>query len=152
MQRLSASLLLVSLFAALLGGCAQTHPLQPPAASVQQLRVGADGEWGIVLRIQNQSFAAMHVTNVRVELRVAAQLAGTLDASPALDIPPLSADVVEMRLKPAAAAAAALNGQSVAYALAGEMRVGKKAEHTTTMPLESKGWLSPVPGLSGVYR
>ncbi|GAP66102.1 hypothetical protein MBSD_n1404 [Mizugakiibacter sediminis] len=152
MTRLIASLLSVAFLAVLLAGCAETRPLQPPAASVQQLRVEGDGDWNIVLRVQNQSFAAMHVGNVRVELRVAGQLAGTLDASPALDIPPLSADVVEMRLRPAAGAAATLKGESVAYALAGEIRVGKTDRHTTTMPLQSKGWLSPVPGLAGVYR
>ncbi|HEX7113423.1 MAG TPA: LEA type 2 family protein [Mizugakiibacter sp.] len=152
MSRLFASLLSVAFLLALLAGCAETHPLQPPAASVQQLRVDPDGDWNIVLRVQNQSFAAMHVGNVRVELRVAGQLAGTLDASPALDIPPLSADVVEMRLRPAADAATTLKGESVAYALAGDIRVGKNDKHITTMPLTSKGWLSPVPGLAGVYR
>ena len=79
---------LLALLAAtvLLGGCGDgvVRRVSDPAVSVQQLTVKADGQWAVDLRLQNYSSIPMRFDSLKLDVSVAEQAAGTLQASPAL--------------------------------------------------------------------
>lgn len=85
-----------------LGACGggMVKRVSPPAASLQQLTVQADGSWSAELRLQNYSSIPMRFDSLKLDVSVAEQAAGTLQASPALSIGPESADVVTCRCNP----------------------------------------------------
>jgi hypothetical protein len=143
----------------LLAACARTSEgvkrrVNPPGASVQELAVQADGQWRIALRLQNFSNVPTTFVEVGVDLAVAGQPAGHVQAQPALTIGPESADVTTVTLAPspaarAAVAAALADGRSVRYRLAGHIAT---RDPKGSYPLEYESALSPVPGLAGVLR
>ena len=145
-------------FALLLAGCGTMGTkLQPPAASIQQVTVAADGSWAIVARFQNQSYdTGMHVYAIDATLTVAGKPAGKIAFAPALDIPEMDADIATVTLRPDAAAAAALaaaHGNAVPYELKGTLSVGKGDRGAAQpFPLDGKGYISPVPGVSNIWR
>ncbi len=129
-----------------------------PAARLQQLTVNADGSWTAQVRLENYSSIPMRFDSFDLALQADGQEAGALRASPALNIGPESADVVEARVLPAAAAKLAAAdalaaGRSMPYALAGTV-VATPDESTRprTFDVERKSALSPAPGLPGVLR
>ncbi|MEG0195564.1 MAG: hypothetical protein RR698_20655, partial [Stenotrophomonas sp.] len=75
-----------------------------PAASIQQLSVGNDGNWEVELRLRNYSSMPMRFDSVSLAVKVGDEAAGTLSASPALSIGPESADVIKVRLQPSSSA------------------------------------------------
>jgi hypothetical protein len=135
---------IVALVTLVLAGCfGETKNIFPPRASIQQITVQADGSWRVQLRLQNYS-------NVSIEM--AGNPAGSVSASPAMRIGPESADVIDVSLVPAPAAA-----QAIAAAHAGNLRYRIAGRITTTDPQGDYQYtfesvLSPVPGLNGVLR
>lgn len=129
-----------------------------PAASIQQLTVGADGNWSVDVRLQNYSSVSMRFENLRLELSIDGEQAGTLQASPQLPVSPESADIVAIELTPSAAARLLLAdalaaGRGTRYALRGTLSAvptdrGNPRDYTVSRD----GALSPVPGLPGVLR
>lgn len=140
-----------------LAACGMGTKLQPPTASIQQLRTLPDGQWELTVRIQNYSYdTGMHVYALDADLDVGGKLAGHVALSPALDIPAMNADTATATITPKADARAALmsaKGNAIAYELKGSMSVGKgEAGKPDRFDLDGKGYLSPVPGVANTWR
>jgi hypothetical protein len=140
-----------------LSACGPGTKLQPPAASIQQLRILPDGQWQLTVRIENYSFdTGMHVYALDSDLELAGKGAGHITASPDLDIPAMTADVATATLTPGADARAALadaKDNAVAYELKGTLSVGKGEDgKPQSFDLHGKGYISPVPGVANTWR
>lgn len=140
-----------------LAGCSAGTKLQPPTASIQQLTVNSDGTWAAVVRFQNYSYdTGMHVYAIGADLTLNGQPAGHIASSPALDIPAMDADIATVTFKPDAAGAAALaaaKSSAIQYQLKGTLSVGKGTKGGAhPFPLDGKGYISPVPGVSNIWR
>jgi hypothetical protein len=155
---LRARLFVIACAALLLAGCTGIGTkLQPPTASIQQLTVNSDGTWAAIVRFQNYSYdTGMHVYSIDAELTLDDKSAGHITLSPALDIPAMDADIATATLKPDAAGAAALAAakrNAVQYELKGTLSVGKGTTgKTQPFKLDGKGYISPVPGVSNIWR
>ena len=142
----------------MLAGCGgMGTKLQPPTASIQQLTVNSDGTWAAVVRFQNYSYdTGMHVYAIDANLTLNDQPAGHVATSPALDIPAMDADIATVTFKPDAAGAAALTAakrNAVQYQLKGTLSVGKGTKgNAQPFKLDGKGYISPVPGVSNIWR
>lgn len=158
MKHLSIAALM--LCAALLAACS-TGPVRrvsEPAASIQQLTVDAQGNWSVELRVQNYSSIAMRFDTVALELEVGGTPAGTLHATPGLQVSRESPEVLDIRLAPSAQARLLLAdalaaGRGTSYRLEGTITAapadrGGSRDYRITR----EGALSPVPGLPGVLR
>lgn len=141
-----------------LAGCGgMGTKLQPPTASIQQLTINSDGTWAAVVRFQNYSYdTGMHVYAIDANLTLNDQPAGHVAASPALDIPAMDADIATVTFKPDAAGAAALTAakrNAIQYQLKGTLSVGKGTKgNAQPFKLDGKGYISPVPGVSNIWR
>lgn len=141
-----------------LAGCGgMGTKLQPPTAGIQQLTVQSDGQWSAVVRFQNYSYdAGMHVYSIDATLTLAGKPAGHIALSPGLDIPAMDADIATATFKPdapGAAALAAAKGGAIQYELKGTLNVGKGTQgKTQPFKLQGRGYISPVPGVSNVWR
>lgn len=140
-----------------LSACAPGTKLQPPAASIQQLRALPNGQWQLTIRIENYSYdTGMHVYALDADLDLAGKRAGHVSVSPGLDIPAMTADIANATLTPSAEARAALaeaKANAVAYELKGSMNVGKgESGKPQSFDLEGKGYISPVPGVANTWR
>jgi hypothetical protein len=150
---------LLILATALLAGCG-TGPVKrvsPPAASIQQLTVQADGSWDIQLRLQNFSSMAMRFDSASLLLSSGTTEAGQIQASPGVSISPESADVVNVRFTPSTqarqlAAAVLADGQSLPYQLKGEVSAAPDDGRSRSYPIDARSTLHPAPGLPGVLR
>lgn len=145
--------------AALLAACSSgpVRRVSEPSAQVQQLTVRADGAWDVQLRLQNYSSIPMRFDRVRLALTAADQPAGDIVATPAVDIGPASADVVNVRLQPTTGAKLAIAdalsaGRSVDYALKGEIAATPESKSQKTFDVAHRSTLNPAPGLPGVLR
>ena len=149
----------LALCALMLAGCASgtVRRVSEPSARVQQLTVGADGNWSTELRIENFSSIPMRFDALKLTLSIGDNAAGTLAAQPALSIGPESADVVTVALKPQAAAKLAVaialaGGRSVDYTLKGTLDAPPDEGKRRSFEFERMSALSPAPGLPGVLR
>ena len=153
-QRISILLVCLALAACSSG---LVRRVSPPAASIQQLTVNADGNWSVDLRLQNYSSIPMRFTSVGLAITVSDQAAGTLQGAPQISIGPESADVVTLPFKPTAEArmvvADALAGRRpMAYALKGKIEAIPEEAKSRTFEIDARNVLNPVPGLDGVLR
>ena len=130
-----------------------------PAASVQELTVRADGSWTVALRLQNFSSMPMTFDNVSLQLKVSDEDAGQLQLQlqPALSIGGVSADVVNVDLKPSSGArlvmADALAGnRTLGYSLKGTVSATPQEKKQRTFEIDSRSTLNQAPGLPGVLR
>ena len=153
------SLLVLMATSVLLAGCGSgmVRRVSDPAVSVQQLTVKADGQWVVELRLQNYSSIPMRFDSLKLDVSVAEQAAGTLQASPALSIGPESADVVRVSLQPSSlarlAVADALAGRhGLAYTLTGSVQATPEDKKARSFDIDSRNQLTPAPGLDGVLR
>ena len=153
-----ARFLVMACAALLLAGCTGLGTkLQPPTASIQQLTVNSDGTWAAIVRFQNYSYdTGMHVYSIDANLTLDHKPAGHITFSPALDIPAMDADIATATFEPDAAGAAALTAakrNAVQYELKGTLSVGKGATGAAqSFKLDGKGYISPVPGVSNIWR
>lgn len=150
-------LLLLVVLIGVLGACASgpKKRIFPPNASVQELRVLADGRWELDLRVQNFSTVAMRFERVRAEFSVTGHAAATLDHLIADSVPPNSAEVVRIELQPSAAAAHAVRNalesrRGVGYRLVGTLSTSEPGNRQDSFEFDSA--LTPMPGLDGVLR
>ena len=141
-----------------LSGCSGLGTkLQPPTAGIQQLTVQSDGTWVAVVRFQNYSYdTGMHVYAIDATLSLDGKPAGHIAFSPSLDIPAMDADTATETFHPDAAGAAALTAaksNAVAYQLKGTLSAGKATRgKPQSFKLDGKGFMSPVPGVSNIWR
>jgi Late embryogenesis abundant protein len=140
-----------------LAGCTAATKLQPPTAGIQQLTVQSDGNWAVIVRFQNYSYdTGMHVYSIDAALTLNGKPAGHVEISPALDIPAMDADIATATFKPDAAGSAVLadaGAAAVAYRLKGTLSVGKGTKGgAQPFKLDGKGYISPVPGVSNIWR
>jgi len=154
-------LLLLLLAAVLATGCSRSGPVRrvsEPAASIQQLSVGVDGNWLVELRLQNFSSIPMQFAAIALTIQINDTEAGELHANPALIIGPESADIISIPVQPAADARLLL-----ADALAAQRGIGYRLHgsvdahpHDRDKPrsydIRHHSALNPVPGLPGVLR
>lgn len=128
-----------------------------PTASIQQLRVRADGEWDVQLRLQNYSSVPMRFDRVALALAFDNGPAAQLELSPGLDVGPESADVVNATLTPlpagrARVAAALADGAALSYTLSGSLDATPQDGTQRSWTIQRESALSPVPGLPGALR
>lgn len=146
--------------AALLAACSSgpVRRVSEPAASIQQLTVDADGNWSVEVRLQNYSSIAMRFERLALGLQVGGTEAGTLQASPQLQVSQESADVVTVALVPSAEARLLLAdalaaGRGTSYLLEGTVSAAPTDRGSARdYAIRREGALSPVPGLPGVMR
>lgn len=128
-----------------------------PTASIQQLTVGADGQWTVELRLQNFSSVPMRFERLTLELRAGNEAAGELRAEPGLDIGPEAADTATVKFVPAAPARlliadALAERRSLDYTLEGTLVATPQDRKARDFRIRRNSALSPVPGLPGVMR
>lgn len=128
-----------------------------PAAGIQQLTVGNDGNWDVELRLRNYSSMPMRFDDVSLKMKVGDETAGTLVAAPGLSIGPESADVVKIRLQPASPARivmadALAGGRSLFYELEGTVKATPEEKKQRSFEVNSRNSLNQAPGLPGVLR
>lgn len=146
--------------AAVLAGCASGPPrrVSEPAASIQQLTVGADGSWRVALRVQNYSSVPMRFEGIRLAMTLGDVAAGSLDATPALTIGPEAADIVDVVLQPSADARILMSDvfsarRNITYTLEGTLDAAPADRGSSrSYTFKRDNALSPVPGLPGVLR
>jgi hypothetical protein len=145
--------------ALLLAACGPTKHVFPPGLSIQQLRVGADGQWTVTVRMNNYSYdSAVRFDHLHATFKLGDDDAGTLDAAVAIDVAERSADVTDVRLTPSSAAQKALaalgddGSRNIAYSLKGTVQVTPEDKSQRDFPVDHHDWLSPVPGVPGTYR
>ncbi len=150
---------LTAMLALLLTACGSgpVKRVSEPAASIQQLTVGNDGNWQVDLRLRNYSSMPMRFDSVSLAVKVGDEAAGTLSATPGLSIGPESADVIKVRLQPASAArlvvADALAGSSTLfYELEGSVSATPEDKKQRSFDIKSRNSLNQAPGLPGVLR
>jgi len=132
------------LLAACSGG--PERKVHPSTASIQQLAVQPDGRWKVTLRIQNFSTFPMHYSRVEAKLAIDGKDAGTLQATPDIDIVGDSGDVVEATLAPALKLP---SGRDFGYTLKGTIETSEPQEH---FEFDRASRLSPVPGIADTWR
>lgn len=150
---------LTAMLALLLTACGSgpVKRVSEPAASIQQLTVGNDGNWEVDLRLRNYSSMPMRFDSISLAVKVGDEAAGTLSATPGLSIGPESADVIKVRLQPASAArlvvADALAGSSTLfYELEGSVSATPEDKKQRSFDIKSRNSLNQAPGLPGVLR
>lgn len=131
--------------------------VSPPAASVQQLTVGANGNWTLALRLQNFSSMPMTFDSVELQMQVGDQDAGKVSVRPAISIGGVSADVINVELQPSSAArivvADALAGnRTLGYSLKGTVAATPQEKKQRSFDIDSRSTLNQAPGLPGVLR
>lgn len=152
-------LLALALVLALVAGCGgNTRRVSPPAVSIQQLAVQANGDWVVHLRVNNFSSISMRFDALQLEVSVDEHVAGSLQAAPGMTIGPTSADVVKATLRPQgvariAVADALMIRRPLAYRLEGTVQATPdEAKKQRTFDVDYRSSINPAPGLEGVLR
>jgi hypothetical protein len=138
-------------------GGGKVKRVSEPAASIQQLTVGNDGNWDVELRLRNYSSMPMRFDSVALAVKVGDESAGTLSATPAVSIGPESADIITVRLQPTSSARivvadALAGGRSLFYELEGSISVTPEDKKQRSFEVKSRNSLNQAPGLPGVLR
>lgn len=150
--------LLIALAALALASCSSTvKRVSEPAAVIQQLSVGIDGNWDVELRLRNYSSMPMNFDDVALQVKVGDQTAGVLSVAPGVSIGGESADVVKARLQPSSPARivmadALAGGHSLFYELEGDIKATPEGKKQRSFQVKSRNSLNQAPGLPGVLR
>ncbi|SDD80344.1 hypothetical protein [Aquimonas voraii] len=155
---LAARWMLLAVLAGLVGACASGGPKKrifPPSASVQELRVLADGRWELQLRVQNFSTVATRFDRVEAELVLGGEPAARIDEVIDDTFPASSAEVIRIELQASASAAEAVRSaldsrRGLGYRLEGHLTTSEPGNRRDRFEFDSA--LTPMPGLEGVLR
>ncbi|MEO8670609.1 MAG: hypothetical protein ABI411_04780 [Tahibacter sp.] len=134
------------------GGGGLPKRINPPVASVQQLRALPDGRWELDLRLQNFSTVPMTFGTIEADLRIGETSAGPIFLQTDIEIAGQYADVVSTTLSPSAAAREAMagaKGGEIPYRLVGSISASKPDKR---FPFDHASRLAPVPGVPNTYR
>lgn len=155
----SSSFLTAIATSLLLAACSSgpVKRVSPPAASIQQITVQADGQWEVLLRLQNFSSMAMTFSAASLRLDSGTTTALTIDQIPSHTVGPESAEVVPLTLQPTAegrqlAAGTLADGRSLPYHLSGTLQAAPDERRPRPYPIDLRSTLHPAPGLPGVLR
>jgi len=141
----------------LLASCTPVRPLVAPGASLQQVAILPDGRWKLALRIENFSSQSVHYGTTKLHIDLGEISAGDFSFNADIVIAAENGDMVETTIAPAPEISAALrargkaNPGGVLYELKGSIVLSTEKENRE-FPFEHKSRLSPVPGLTDVYR
>ena len=150
--RLLAFLLLPAVLAACAGG--PPKRVFPPQATLQEVRVQADGQYAASVRVQNFSTVPMTFNRLQLTVTLSGHEATRIDMDPALTVGPGSNELVKHVFAPPPAVRTAVDAafsgnRQVRYELAG--RIASR-DPGSDDELTYKSALDPVPGLPGVLR
>ncbi|MEA5666588.1 hypothetical protein ATCM_03980 [Stenotrophomonas sp. ATCM1_4] len=158
-MRFRPTFALITVAALALAACSggPVKRVSEPAASIQQLTVGNDGNWDVELRLRNYSSMPMRFDAVSLAMKVGDEAAGTLSTQPGVSIGPESADVVKVRLQPSSAARIVVadslaGGRSLFYELEGTISATPEEKKQRSFDVKSRNSLNQAPGLPGVLR
>lgn len=158
-MRFRPQYVLIAFLALTLAACGSgmVKRVSEPAAGIQQLTVGNDGNWEVELRLRNYSSMPMRFDDIALRMKVGEETAGTLSAAPGLSIGPESADVVKLRLQPSSPARivmadALAGGRSLFYELEGTVKATPEEKKQRSFEVKSRNSLNQAPGLPGVLR
>jgi len=155
------ALIVPLLIVLLISACTRSGPVRrisEPAASIQQLSVGADGHWSLELRLQNFSSIQMRFGKISLAVRIGDVDAGQLDSDTALSVGPESADVLTVAMTPSPDARLLLadalaRGRGVSYRIEGTLEVSPHdRDKARSYGIRRDSTLNPTPGLPGVLR
>ena len=140
----------------LLAACSSGPPVRvfPPQASVQELRVQADGRIVASIRVQNFSTVPMTFSHLQATLTLAGHEATRIDVDPSLTVGPGSNELVRHEFVASAEVKAAIDAafsgnRSVRYRLEGRLA---SSDPGSDDAFDYSSALDPVPGLPGVLR
>lgn len=146
----------ISMLVVLLAGCGDgfRELINPPGASVQQLRADGPGPWRVTVRLQNFSNVRTRFAMVDLALSVGGASAGRLRRATDVAVEADSVELLQFELEatPAARsalAAPAVRNAGILYRLEGTLDT---AEPRGSYPLTHDSRLAPVPGRAGEYR
>jgi hypothetical protein len=148
-----AAILLLALLLAACAGGGPPKRVNPPAASLQEIAVQADGSWRVLLRVQSFSTFGQSFQNIELDLVVDGARAGMLRPETPREVPGRAAEVFHVLLVPEADAARELkrfdeSGRpSFIWNLSGRITVDGRHYRN-----DFEGRLSRVPGLPNTYR
>ncbi|MEO8161638.1 MAG: hypothetical protein ABI588_09480 [Arenimonas sp.] len=136
------------------GSGREKKQINPPRASIQQLTVQPNGQWRLIVRLQNFSNRPADFSSTTASLKFGGQDAGSFTVAAGMSIGPQSADTVETTITPAlggklAVASALAASQSVRYEIRGQIGTSQR-DAPYEFSYESS--LNPAPGLPGVLR
>lgn len=136
------------------GGGGVKKQINPPRASIQQLTVLPNGQWKLVLRMQNFSNVPTQFTSVSGNISFGGHAAGAVSAAPNISIGPESADTVEAMMTPSleakmAVASVLSASQSIRYEIDGQIATSQR---NAPYDFKYESSLNPAPGLPGVLR
>jgi len=158
-MRFRPQYILTAFLALALAACSSgvVKRVSEPAAGIQQLTVGNDGNWEVELRLRNYSSMPMRFDDIALRMKVGEEAAGTLSAAPGLSIGPESADVVTLSLQPSSPARivmadALAGGRSLFYELEGMVKATPEEKKQRSFEVKSRNSLNQAPGLPGVLR
>ena len=160
MKRLLHGFLLILLGAGLVACGPAKKSVFPPTLSIQQLTVLPDGQWRLILRIQNNSYGEMDFKSLDGQLQVGALAPIRLHATFERDIPALAGDVLALDVLPTGPMIQALqavagkgSAGSVAYRVQGSAHAKPEQEkRARDFDFDGNGWISPVPGIPNTWR
>ncbi len=148
--------LTLALAALLLSTCGSRAPqLQPPTLRIVELQLRPDQTIQIQLRVRNPVAATLPARGMDFSLWLEERELGRFSPPFRLDVPALGNELIEFeaRSRPEIgqllAQLEAGERARVEYRIEGELTHG---DGKSTLPLDSRGWLSPTPGKPGSFR
>jgi hypothetical protein len=153
MMRAAILLALCALLAACAGG--PKARMFPPGASVQEIRVLADGQWAVAILLQNNARLGIRINALDATLSIDGIEAARLNPTIDIGVASSSVERLELVLRPSPAAAEAVarglaEGRGVGYAIQGELSTSEPGRRRDPFSFASR--LSPTPGLADTLR